>query len=197
MKNNIVYALLLWIKCKILELCRCGKVCVLRLIGMKKPLPIGQQLGVNRFRNATHYAKAQMCDREMKSVYQRGVNDKKRSAYVVAVTDALNAPDVSWIDANHYRGEVGDIISIKATDDFLVAHVKVLITNSNGHELECGEAVVRKHVPHVWTYTARKTNQKLTGTTISVTAIDLPGNRSTLQKVLSLNHQSDSYGIPK
>jgi hypothetical protein len=137
-----------------------------------------------RFLKAANYAKAQMKDDTFKSLYQSGVTDKKINAYIVAVSDALNAPVVNEIKAVDYKGAVGNVITIDAIDDFKVVRVRVIILGNDGHELERGEATQDPKQTHIWRYTATAANLSVTGSTISVTAFDLPDNETTLEKVL-------------
>lgn len=141
----------------------------------------------NKFREATTYAKAQMCDCDVKALYQTGVTDKKPSAYLVAVSDALNAPEIHKIDIARYKGDAGDVITIKATDDFKVVRVLVVITDGHGNDLECGDALRSVRKPDFWKYTAKEYNWHVAGTTVTVTAFDIPENETTSEVVLE-NH---------
>ncbi|CAN5384480.1 hypothetical protein BH10BAC4_BH10BAC4_21860 [soil metagenome] len=145
-----------------------------------------QTTAQTRFGKAVEFANVQMSLPERKALYQTGINQKKRSAYMVAVSDALVAPTVRTIDATGYTGAVGDIISITAVDDFKVVRVHVVITDPDGCVLERGEADNSGYVFR-WMYTATVANSTLKGTTISATAFDLPRNESTRVHVLDGN----------
>ena len=137
-----------------------------------------------QFLKASNYAKAQMLDLVMKAEYQTGITKTKHSAFIVALTDVLNAPKVNEIDTSDYRGKVGDIIAIQATDDFKVIRVRVIITSAEGSEIERGEAVQDLTLKNTWRYAATVANPVLAGSTVSVTAFDIPQNKTTLDKVL-------------
>jgi hypothetical protein len=144
------------------------------------PLTENQKVFSAKFLKASKYAKAQLEDQAMKEVYQKGITPKKFNAYLVAVSDSLNAPKVNEIKAVDYEGSIGDIITIDATDDFKVTRVRVIILGSDGKKLERGEAVQDLKNDNVWRYTATATNPNVTGSIISVTAFDLPDNETTL-----------------
>jgi hypothetical protein len=94
-----------------------------------------------RFLEATQYARQQISLAESKELYAKRVTHKKRSAFTVAMTDYLLAPKVHSIDTVDYHGAIGDTITVKATDDFMVTKVKVIITNATGAIIEEGEAL--------------------------------------------------------
>jgi hypothetical protein len=138
-----------------------------------------------RFTRAAKYAKARLQDSAMFAEYQTGITPKKNSAYLVAVSDSLNAPKVSAINTSDYIGAVGNDIRITAKDDFKVIRVRVIITGAGGIELERGEAVQdAMGNEDIWHYAATVANPSVAGTTISVTAFDHPANETTLEKVL-------------
>ncbi|WP_320054697.1 hypothetical protein [uncultured Acetobacteroides sp.] len=94
-----------------------------------------------RFQSAVIYGKAATADPAKKAEYEAGKGDKYNSAYQVAVADFLNAPDIQEVNLKGYKGNVGDVITIRVTDDFKVAEVTVAIRNPDGTLLEKGNAV--------------------------------------------------------
>jgi len=161
-----------------------GKMQMVSLPERTGVLTAKQQEIKENFLKAASYAKEQIMDPEMKAVYEAGITAKKFNAYLVAVSDSLNAPKVKEIKTTDYLGEIGDVISIEATDDFKVVRVRVIMTDGNGNKLERGEAVQDVKNKGTWRYTATIANIAITGTTISVTAFDIPDNETTLVKVL-------------
>ncbi len=147
-----------------------------------------QQKAMNRFRHATQYAKKQMNDWEIRQLYQTGVNEKKRSAYHVALSDALNAPEIHYVHTSQYSGAAGNLITIKATDDFKVVRVRVIITDGHGNHVECGEAIRSIRKPDFWKYKAMEFNGHVPGTTVTVTAFDIPENETTSEVIVGGNH---------
>ena len=185
MKTTIRKKLIRWFSDKIGDTRRHTKNAFADAPKRRKPLSPAQKITRGRFYLAVEYAKAQMCDPEMRALYQAGINKRNRSAFGVAVTDALNAPDVRLIDDDNYRGGIGDVITIRAWDDFMVARVRVILSDTHGTELERGEAVQDRWNIFLWKYTATIANRTLAGTTITATAFDLPGNQASLQKTLT------------
>lgn len=161
-----------------------GKMAMVSLPGSPDQLSETQKAIKDRFLRAVRYAKAQINDEKMLAEYEKGITQKKNSAYVVALTDWLNAPKVSEIRTSDYVGAVGDPIRITATDDFKVVRLRVILRASDGNELERGDAVQDVKNSDTWHYTATVTNPSVAGTTISATAFDTPDNETTLEKVL-------------
>jgi hypothetical protein len=142
------------------------------------------EAAMERFLEASQYARQQISLAESKEMYGKRVTDKKRSAYVVAMTDYLIAPKVRVIDAVDYHGTIGDTITVKATDDFMVTKVKVIITHAAGALVEEGEAGPDTLKVNLWGYKATAANPTLAGTTIRAIAYDRPGNSGTAEIVL-------------
>ena len=139
---------------------------------------------LERFREAVQYAKQQMALAVSRELYQTGVTAKLRSAHIVAMGDYLAAPKVHFIETIDYRGNVGDTIAVKATDDFMVTSVKVVITASDGSIIEEGEAGPDSLKINIWSYQATEANPSLPGTTIKAVAFDRPGNKDELAVTL-------------
>jgi hypothetical protein len=137
-----------------------------------------------RFQEAAQYARQQMTIPESKEAYGKVITEKKRTAYMVAMTDYLTAPRVKSIDVLGYRGAVGDSIRVKAVDDFLVAEVIVTITDANGNVIETGHAGPDTEKINQWLYKATVANPVLPGTKIDAVAYDRPGNTGTADVVL-------------
>jgi hypothetical protein len=161
-----------------------GKMYMVNLPEKGRELPDSQKAFISRFQKAASYAKAQIDDVDSKAMYEAGITGKKYSAYLVAVSDFLNAPKVNEINTGDYKGAVGNVIKIDATDDFKVTRVRVIIRNADGSELERGEAVQDLKTKFIWRYTATAANPSLAGSKISVTAFDTPENETTMEKVL-------------
>ncbi len=137
-----------------------------------------------RFLDATYYASRQTGDPATAAVYAKGITEKKHSAYIVAMSDFLVAPEVESIDTIDYRGRVGDPIAIRAKDDFMVTRVKVEILDSTGSLIEEGDAVTDESARLLWKYVATAANPTPAGTTFRATAFDKPGHVGSLEKVI-------------
>lgn len=131
-----------------------------------------------KFKEATHFAKKVFEDPELKALYDKGVTIKKNSAYVVAVSDFLIKPTVHEIDTTAYTGAVGQTITIKATDDFMVKSVHVTLVDAAGVEIEKGEAVFPPKSFDRWHYVTTVATATTAGMTVKVTAYDNAGNKT-------------------
>jgi hypothetical protein len=72
---------------------------------------------------------------------------------------------------------------VKATDDFMVTKVKVIITNATGAIIEEGEALPDAMKSNQWEYKATAANPTLVGTKILAVAYNRPGNTGSAQVV--------------
>lgn len=131
----------------------------------------------NRFSYAAYYAREQM-KREAREMYRAAVTPRLSSPYKVAMSDFLSVPKIDLVDVRGYRGAVGDVITVRAWDDFRVTSVSVVIKSASGEELEHGEAVFSTGLQPEWLYTVTTANASLEGTTITATAKDIPGNET-------------------
>ena len=139
---------------------------------------------IARFLEASQYARQQISLPESKALYASRVTEKMRSAYMLAMSDYLGVPKVHSIDAVDYHGVIGDTITVKATDDFMVTKVKVVTTNAAGAIIEEGDAGPDALKINLWVYKATAANPTLTGTKIRAVAYDRPGNTGTAEIVL-------------
>jgi hypothetical protein len=128
-----------------------------------------------RFQQAAFYGRTIQHDPAMKAAYETAVDVNAKSAYLVAVADTLNAPNIHSVDFTAYQGRIGDLITIQATDDFAIASVHVRIQNADGSLVEEGDATAQPN-GFTYRYTATAANASLTGDKITVTAFDNPGN---------------------
>jgi hypothetical protein len=145
--------------------------------------PTQSQLEVqDRFKESVEYAKFVMEQQpELKARYKNAAKPGQ-TAYNIALKDAFNAPVVTRLFTDAYRGEVGNAIIVQAKDDFKVNNVKVAIFNSDNELIEEGPCVIidRKS----WRYTTTQVNPSLAGTKIKASAFDIPENEGTLEVIL-------------
>jgi hypothetical protein len=143
-----------------------------------------QEMMRSRFQRAVQYAKQQMQKEQRKAEYAAAIDDRRHSAYAVALTDCMTAPKVNAVDTSHYKGIVGNPIFIRATDDFKVTDVQVTITDSNGNVIEQGNAVLLPNASDEWLYVITQTNTMFSGTRIIARAMDYPGNVGVMETVV-------------
>jgi hypothetical protein len=120
-----------------------------------------------------------MADPEARAIYEEAAKAKGQPVFSLTVADFFHAPSVDEIDLSRYAGAAGDVIVIRAHDDFDVMGVSVALTQADGAPIESGEAAETPPDSGRWVYTA--TAAVGTGTTvrIEVTATDRPGHRTT------------------
>ncbi|MBS1976588.1 MAG: hypothetical protein JST46_04420 [Bacteroidetes bacterium] len=145
---------------------------------------------INRFKEAQQYAKAIVQRPEMKELYSKGISDRLSSAYHVAATDFLNAPKIHYVKFKEYHGAAGDILRIKATDDFQVTEVFVRVFGANGKLLEEGHADRYRRKSFMWVYKTKVAHPDVEGTMITIIAKDRPGNRAIQKLTLDKDRQA-------
>ena len=160
-----------------------------RIIMCNRPRTFGiltahQKKTKERFLHGVQYARKQMENAETKSEYAKGINNNKHSAYLVALTDYLKAPVVHSIDTSLYQGDVGNIITVHASDDFKVVSVQVTISDYDGVVIEQGDAQLQLDSLDGWIYTTTVANTTLSGSKIEGKASDMPGNVTTFESTL-------------
>jgi hypothetical protein len=128
---------------------------------------------------ASRWARTLLADPAMKAAYERG-RQGHLSALNVAVRDFLNAPVIEAISLDGYRGRPGDLIRIRARDDFRIVRLSVQIRTVEGVVLEEGEALW-EGMDGAWGYRSQIQVLPQTTVLIEATALDLPGNRTTAQ----------------
>jgi hypothetical protein len=134
------------------------------------------------FASCIAYAKKAIKNPVVKAAYQAAAKDGQ-TAFNVATSDALNPPELTNINLDHYHGAPGDTISVQATDDFKVEAVVVSIYLATGELLEQGSASLQPGIPD-WFYIATKENPVPVNSRITVSAKDLPGNSSSLSIII-------------
>ncbi|WP_052273269.1 hypothetical protein [Flavihumibacter solisilvae] len=143
----------------------------------------GQVRVRERFGEASEYAQGAIADPELRAEYERNLPSGK-TAYNAAFRDYLKAPVVKSIDAGKYTGVAGTQIVVKTKDDFRVAEVFVSIHTATGELVEEGYAILNPINRNKWTYTTVASNLALAGSSISVTAKDIPGNEGRMMHSL-------------
>lgn len=162
---------------------RNGKTIVGKLPDKSHVEQSDKQKAVNkRFQEAVIYAKVVVADAALKAEYESKAGDGK-SAYNVAIADFFNAPDIEEINLSNYHGLAGQQIIIRATDDFKVVQVRVIIYNSDASLVEQGDAVISSNGVD-WIYTATANTDQQTGDKLVIQASDLPGNLTERQENL-------------
>lgn len=148
--------------------------------GRKPTVP--QQSVRMKFRESIVYAKAAIADPALKLDYE-AMARPGQTAFNVAFSDAYIGPEVSNIQAVGYSGKAGQVITVRAIDNYVVTKVRFTLSDAEGFVLEEGEAVQLSNGVD-WSYTSTFENATLAGTVIRVVAEDMARNQTVLEKVL-------------
>jgi len=118
-----------------------------------------------RFRQAALYGKMVMADPDTKEIYTEVAKAKGQPVFSLTVADFFNAPSVDEVDMAGYTGRVGDLIVVKAHDDFQVAGVMVSLADMEGTPIEEGSAAQTPPESGRWgLYRHNRNSQRHTGT---------------------------------
>ena len=156
-----------------------------RTIVAKKPVVTAepspaQLMQRQQFKAAAAFGKFAQQDPALHAFYEPIALERGVSIYTVAVGDFLNKPQIKPLDLDHYKGQVGDPISIRATDDLGLADLDVEITSNQGALIEAGKAVETFTGSGIWTYTATVPVALGADIFIEVVGVDHAGNRVKL-----------------
>ena len=106
-------------------------------------------------------------------IYQCKAVGTYHSAYNMAVADALGGPQVLDIDIHGWNRKAGQIILIKASDNFLALSVHLVIRRGDHHRGRgCRTAELDGLI---WRYTLQTPVERKPGLTLDASAYDLPG----------------------
>jgi hypothetical protein len=108
-------------------------------------------------------------------IYQCKAVGTLNSAYNLAVADFMGKPQVLDIDIHGWTGKAGQIILIKATDNFLVLSVRLVIREGQTI-LNDGEARQSELDSLIWRYKLQTPLERKPGLVLDAYAYDLPGN---------------------
>ncbi|MFZ5518651.1 MAG: hypothetical protein ACOY90_18625 [Candidatus Zhuqueibacterota bacterium] len=141
-----------------------------------------QQATRERFRQAALYGKMVMADPEAKALYDDAATAKGKPVFSLTIADFFNAPSVDEVDISGYGGNAGDVIRIRAHDDFDVTEVSVAIMTSAGQAVENGMAEEKPVNSGLWIYTATQAVAPGSTVRVLVTAKDRPGGTGAAEK---------------
>lgn len=138
----------------------------------KKKISGSQQKVRDRFNAAAFYAKKVKETPELLQYYQ-SLEKPGKSVHLLAMTDCMRPPRIEETDVSSYDGAAGSEIRVHVIKDGQLT-VKVRIEKADGTLVEEGLAVQQSYA--VWVYEATASNDALSGSRITVSAKDLPGN---------------------
>ena len=142
----------------------------------KPPTP-GQLAVREKFRAAAAYAQSVLLDAIQRPRYAAVAQRKGIRVSAFAVADFLNPPEVVGIDISAYHGALGDLIKVRAVDDFEVTGVTVLLKDGENGIIQQGAAVL---TDGVWQYAATGGIAVGEHVVIEAIATDRPGHTGSL-----------------
>lgn len=143
----------------------------------EKPFTKNERTNQKSFGEIAKKASALYRHRDYNHIYLEAAASARRTPYQVAQSDIRNPPQVVSIHTQAYTGNAGEIFLIYAKDDVMVTKVLVQLLDSNGKQIEKGNAVQGDDI-FVWHYTTSAKNDHVSGSKIIVQAFDIPGNKT-------------------
>jgi hypothetical protein len=156
-----------------------GKIIVRKRPVRKAAKRKGEAANQQGFAAAVAYAKNVWAkDPDLRERYNAAAAIQGRQGFNLAKADYLTAPEVLEIDSTDYTGSQGDLIRIKAKDNFEVKSVKVVIRHLDDSPIESGEA---SRENGLWVYKAKAAVAAGKTVVIEVTATDHASRTGTKQ----------------
>lgn len=112
-------------------------------------------------------------DLDQRAFYASLAETRKMPVFACIMADYLNPPIVDAIDLTGYQGQLGQFITVRASDDGAVTGVTVVLRGLTGLVVEEGPAT---YVNGLWRYTATTTLAPEAGVFVEAAATDRPGH---------------------
>ena len=93
---------------------------------------------------------------ESAAFYETWAKEKGKRTRNVAIGEYLCKPSIKPLDLSEYKGQIGNVITIRGKDYLGFAEMNVEIRAQDGALIEEGQAVQRDFRPLEWTYAATK-----------------------------------------
>ncbi len=147
---------------------------------MKKHYPPTQAQLDHRafFKECALRAQAALTDPATYAFYAAIAQVKDSTPQIVALTDFLVRPTIKPLNLTKYKGQVGDIITIRATDDIGLADMDVALIATDGTVIEQGKAIEDGTGTGMWIYTATQPVALGTDIFIEVAGVDHAGTEA-------------------
>jgi hypothetical protein len=143
---------------------------------------VAQKANSNRFKVATKYGRRVLDDPMAYAFYDKR-RRRNQTVWNVAISDYMKRPEIAEIDVWNYKGQTGNTIRVKASDNYGIVSVIVIIIKASGLEVERGMAV-QMPGSEVWVYKATEKNLEWIGGRVVVRVTDSPGNVTRAFKLL-------------
>jgi hypothetical protein len=157
-----------------------GRTIVCRKGVSNKPPTEGQLAQRAEFTEASSFADSVESDPALLAFYEPIADQRELTVRAVAMGDYLKKPTIKPLNLSNYKGRIGDVIKIRATDDIGLADLNVEIVAQDGTHIESGKAVEQGVRSGKWIYTA--TAQVNIGTDVFIEAkgVDHAGNETQI-----------------
>jgi hypothetical protein len=157
-----------------------GRTIVCRKGVSNKPPTEGQLAQRAEFTEASSFADSVEADPALLAFYEPIADQRELTVRAVAMGDYLKKPTIKPLNLSNYKGRIGDVIKIRATDDIGLADLNVEIVAQDGTHIESGKAVEQGVRSGKWIYTA--TAQVNIGTDVFIEAkgVDHAGNETQI-----------------
>jgi hypothetical protein len=163
-----------------------GRTIVGRKVKSSKPPTEGQLAQRAEFKEASDFAKTVKADAALLAFYEPIARQREVTVRVVAMGDYLTKPTIKPLDLSGYRGQVGDVITIKSTDDIGLANLHVKIASDQGTLIEHGPAEEIGVGSGKWLYTATTSVALGAEVSIEVAGVDHAYNPAKLTESLTV-----------
>lgn len=153
---------------------RNGQIIMAKKRGPSKKKPTPQQLKARyQMKVAAAYAREILKDPVVKAFYKSKAGPGQ-NAYNMAVKDAYHSPEIQRLTLEDMT------VTVRATDEFRVEHVDVLVKDAQGKVVERGRAVLGWNGVD-WTYRLTTLPK---GGRIRAIAVNMPGNATEKELLL-------------
>lgn len=154
-----------------------GRTIVGRKVASSKPPTEGQLAHREEFKAASDFAKTVKANPTLLAFYEPIAKERDVTIRVVAMGDYMKKPTLKPLDLSHYKGQIGDTIEIRATDDLGLAELNVKIVAQDGTTIESGQAGEEGDSSGKWIYTATKPVALGSDVFVEVKGCDHAGNK--------------------
>jgi hypothetical protein len=153
-----------------------GRTIVGRKVKSSKPPTEGQLAHREQFKEASSFARTVKANPALLAFYGPIAKERDVTVRVVAMGDYLKKPTIKPLNLSTYKGQIGDVIEIRATDDLGLAELSVKIVDQDGTPIESGQALEEGERSGKWMYTATKAVALGSDVFIEVEGCDHAGN---------------------
>jgi hypothetical protein len=168
-----------------------GRTIVGRKVLSSKPPTEAQVNHRADFKAASDFAKTVKANPDLLAFYEPIAKQRDVTVRVVAMGDYMKKPAIKPLDLSTYKGRIGDVIEIRATDDLGLADLNVKIVAQDGTPIESGQAVEEGVSSGKWLYTATKPVAMGSDVFIEVKGCDHAGNKAQITENPTVGVEED------